>query len=157
MMERQSNLKREMEKLTNLLDDLSKGYNPNYQDMAVKGAVMAYRSWKRSGEENDEGVDDESKEEEGALDEEEAVKLKELFEEGDWTSDKLREMTDNDPLSLMDDAEFQRASTPHESGICELPARGLRKHRGYLTDTRILHFNSVPHPRVPARRSRSVL
>lgn len=36
----------ELEHLTELLDGLAGGYNPNYQDMAVKGTVMEYRSWK---------------------------------------------------------------------------------------------------------------
>lgn len=116
-MERQTNLKQELEKLTNLLDDLSKGYNPNYQDMAVKGAVMAYRSWRRGGDSEQEEED--GKEAEGTTDAEEAVKLKQLLEEGEWTSARLDDMAGKDPLTLMDDENFQSASASHESGIRE--------------------------------------
>ncbi|MCO5546876.1 hypothetical protein L7F22_000313 [Adiantum nelumboides] len=117
LMERQTNLKQELEKLTNLLDDLSKGYNPNYQDMAVKGAVMAYRSWRRGGDSEQEEED--GKEAEGTADAEEAVKLKQLLEEGEWTSARLDDMAGKDPLTLMDDENFQSASASHESGIRE--------------------------------------
>jgi protein kinase C substrate 80K-H len=113
-------MKKEIEKLTNLLDDLSKGYNPNYQDMAVKGAVMAYRSWKRGSEGDDAEEVEEVKEEEGAADAVEAVKLKQLFEEGDWPMSKLRDIADEDPLTLLDDENFQGSSASQESGIREL-------------------------------------
>lgn len=39
---RTSRLEKELEALHNILDELSKGYNPNYQDMAVKAAVVGY-------------------------------------------------------------------------------------------------------------------
>ena len=42
LLDRQADLTSELEKLTDLLDDLAKGYNPNYQDMAVKAAVVGY-------------------------------------------------------------------------------------------------------------------
>lgn len=124
-------MKREIEKLTNLLDDLSRGYNPNYQDMAVKGAVMAYRSWRRGEKDTKE---EEAKEVTGTIDDEEAVKLKHLFEEGDWTSDKLREMTDKDPLTLLDDENFQ-GSVSQESGIL------FRIHE-YLPDAVVPYFEA---------------
>ncbi|UZJ50747.1 hypothetical protein CBS101457_000067 [Exobasidium rhododendri] len=139
LMERQSNMKREMEKLTNLLDDLSKGYNPNYQDMAVKGAVMAYRSWRRGGGEVKESDEDSKDEKEAAgvidIDDDEAIKMKQLFEEGDWTADKVNEMIDKDLLTLLDDENFQGTSTTHESGIL------FRIHE-YLPDAVVPYFEA---------------
>lgn len=35
-------LEAELVQLHNILDELTKGYNPNYQDMAVKAAVVGY-------------------------------------------------------------------------------------------------------------------
>jgi protein kinase C substrate 80K-H len=35
-------LETELKELKGILDDLTKGYNPNYQDMAVKAAVVGY-------------------------------------------------------------------------------------------------------------------
>lgn len=134
-MERQSIMKREMEKLTNLLDDLSRGYNPNYQDMAVKGAVMAYRSWRRGEEgKGDEEEGEEGKEGTGSIDDEEAIKLKQLFDEGNWTLDKLRDMTDKDPLTLLDDENF-KGSVSQESGIL------FRIHE-YLPDAVVPYFEA---------------
>ena len=37
-----SRLEKELNTLHNILEELSKGYNPNYQDMAVKAAVKGY-------------------------------------------------------------------------------------------------------------------
>ncbi|RXK36650.1 protein kinase C substrate 80K-H [Tremella mesenterica] len=39
---RVSRAEKELEALHGILEDLSKGYNPNYQDMAVKAAVVGY-------------------------------------------------------------------------------------------------------------------
>jgi len=37
-----SRLQSELDTLHGILEELSKGYNPNYQDMAVKAAVVGY-------------------------------------------------------------------------------------------------------------------
>jgi protein kinase C substrate 80K-H len=130
LIERQSKMKREMEKLTNLLDDLARGYNPNYQDMAVKGAVMAYRSWRKGEEEGQEGEEEKT----GSIDDEEAIKIQQLFDEGSWTPQKVREMTDTDPLTLLDDENF-KGSVTQESGIL------FRIHE-YLPDVVVPYFEA---------------
>lgn len=130
LIERQSSMKREIEKLTNLLDDLARGYNPNYQDMAVKGAVMAYRSWRRGEQEGEEGEEEKT----GSIDDEEAIKIKEILDEGNWTSQKIREMTDTDPLTLLDDENF-KTSVTQESGIL------FRIHE-YLPDAVVPYFEA---------------
>lgn len=99
-------LKAELQTLTLLLDDLAKGYNPNYQDMAVKGAVVAYKEWRgiasaaaaatATGEVKEEG--------ENNVDQiaGENTKLNELLDEGDWPWAKLSTLLSDDPLDLMD-------------------------------------------------------
>lgn len=42
-----SSLQKELDELHGILDDLTKGYNPNYQDMAVKAAVVGYEELTR--------------------------------------------------------------------------------------------------------------
>lgn len=134
LVKREEAMQMELKRLTDLLDDLSDGYNPNYQDMAVKGAVMAYRSWRKGGDgnEEEEEVDtEEGKENQGEvpapaspinIKAQENVKLKELYNQGEWTSSKLLEMIRKETLELMDDSYFKSSvldSSDHEN-ICEL-------------------------------------
>lgn len=42
---RTDELKNDLDQLTNILKDLKAGYNPNYQDMVVKGAVKGFEEW----------------------------------------------------------------------------------------------------------------
>lgn len=123
--ERERRLKDELRKLASLLDDLSSGYNPNYQDMAVKGAVMAYRSWRKGGtsDDDDRQAQDQVIEEEGG-DEKgvssssssrdssaapvgENIRLKELLDEGDWPRGKVDDLINKETLELLDDAMFK--------------------------------------------------
>lgn len=117
-MQRDHSLKDELRKLTHLLDDLSRDYNPNYQDMAVKGAVMAYREWKRGG--NPEAASEgEGEEGEGkTVADEEPKKLNDLLDEGEWTKEKLLDIVDKDPLTLLDDENF-KAGSSDDTGIRE--------------------------------------
>jgi protein kinase C substrate 80K-H len=146
LMSKQSDMSRELERLTSLLDDLAKGYNPNYQDMAVKGAVMAYRSWRRG----DDGTSDDAQEGDAAdeaadeaasklanqkpIDEEEPTTLNALRSDGDWPRSKLRDIVDADPLTLMDDDAFKM--TQGESGIL------FRIHE-YLPDAIVPYFEAA--------------
>ena len=62
-------LEAELEDLHNILDELSKNYNPNYSDMAVKAAVKGYEELTKppetvEDEEIREEVDDEIKNDE---------------------------------------------------------------------------------------------
>lgn len=133
---RENELRNELRTLTDLLDDLSSGYNPNYQDMAVKGAVMAYRSWRRdtdseaqADEEEDESVStaesgDQGEEAKGDAGEnspftlEENIKLQKLMEEGDWPRSRLRDMAAKDPLELMED-DMSKGAVADQEGLRE--------------------------------------
>ncbi|KAG0145571.1 hypothetical protein CROQUDRAFT_93686 [Cronartium quercuum f. sp. fusiforme G11] len=42
--------KKDLDQLERILADLKEGYNPNYQDMAVKGAVKGFEEWKTAAE-----------------------------------------------------------------------------------------------------------
>ncbi|MBW0472288.1 hypothetical protein O181_012003 [Austropuccinia psidii MF-1] len=41
-------LQKDLDQLSNILTDLKAGYNPNYQDMVVKGAVKGFEEWESS-------------------------------------------------------------------------------------------------------------
>ncbi|WWC67263.1 uncharacterized protein I206_101171 [Kwoniella pini CBS 10737] len=61
-------LENELNSLRSILEELAKGYNPNYQDMAVKAAVVGYEELSgispTPGEESEGDVKEEPKEEE---------------------------------------------------------------------------------------------
>ncbi|PWN33159.1 uncharacterized protein FA14DRAFT_155858 [Meira miltonrushii] len=137
---RQKSLQTELERLTDLLDDLAKGYNPNYQDMAVKGAVMAYRSWRRGDEESDDGQDGEessaAKANQVSIDDEEPKTLNELKkEDAEYSSSKIEDMIERDPLSMMDDNQYKGSGRSDESGIL------FRIHE-YLPDAIVPYFEA---------------
>lgn len=128
---RESALREEMEKLTSLLDDLSTGYNPNYQDMAVKGAVMAYRAWRKG----DGGGPDAGEEEEAAAAEAgkdssaapigENVRLNTLLDQGEWTTRRVEDLANKEALDLLDDSMFSGAASEagdDEDNVCEYQA-----------------------------------
>ncbi|CAD6949478.1 unnamed protein product [Tilletia laevis] len=133
-------LKAELKTLTSLLDDLANNYNPNYQDMAVKGAVMAYKSWRRGGSQ-----DSETDEAEGGaaadgdstkkITEEPPVKLNGLLEEGEWTAEKLRGLQERDLLEMLDGAEAGKGGT-EDDGIL------FRIHE-YLPDALVPTFEAL--------------
>ena len=43
-------LQSELDTVRGIMDELAKGYNPNYQDMAVKGAVVGYEELYKKAE-----------------------------------------------------------------------------------------------------------
>lgn len=96
-MAKNSELKEEIKTLTLLLDDLARGYNPNYQDMAVKGAVVAYKEWRGIAPPT---LDDAEKPADGL--ETENQKLKVLFDDGEWDSTTILGMAQENVLELMD-------------------------------------------------------
>ena len=49
-----SRLQSELDTLHGILEELSKGYNPNYQDMAVKAAVVGYEELTKPFDEESE-------------------------------------------------------------------------------------------------------
>lgn len=133
LLDKQATLKRELVRLTELLDDLAKGYNPNYQDMAVKGAVVAYRDWRRGG---DGGGEADAKANEVSIDEEEPIKLRQLQAELDTFSQaSLEDMIERDPLILMDDDKY-KVGHSDEAGIL------FRIHE-YLPDAIVPYFEAA--------------
>lgn len=120
--ERNVVLSSELQTLTALLDDLARGYNPNYQDMAVKGAVVAYREWRRAGQPapaHAEAAGEDGDADQTAEGDEEPVRLKELLEEGGWDAKTVRDMADRDPLDLMEGVNGTTSLGEGETGICE--------------------------------------
>lgn len=114
MLIKQGEVKKEMKRLTELLDDLAKNYNPNYQDMAVKGAVVSYRNWRRGG---DTDAEADPKANDVSLDEEPNVRLDALnADSGDFAMEKIQDMVDTDPLTLMSDDQFKGTGID-EAGI----------------------------------------
>lgn len=169
LQDREDVLKEELQRLTSLLDDLSSGYNPNYQDMAVKGAVMAYRSWRKGGQEEAEGagveatgdedevassdtVADTSKDS-SAAPVGENIRLQELLDEGSWPRSKIYELHSKETLELMDDEMFKgsasqaaKAAGSSSGSICEYShyrKMGKRRHAADTVACCIYH-DSVP-------------
>lgn len=59
---RTARIQSELDTLHNILEELKKGYNPNYQDMAAKAAVVGYEEFLKGAESDgvpDNGDDDE--------------------------------------------------------------------------------------------------
>ncbi|PWN46350.1 hypothetical protein IE81DRAFT_319256 [Ceraceosorus guamensis] len=136
LQDRDALLKAEIQRLTALLDDLSSGYNPNYQDMAVKGVVMEYRKWRRgSGDAATEGAEgDAAAEEQNVKEDTEPVRLYELLYEGDWTQAVVRDLAQAETLGLMDDGAYA-GSSESETGIL------FRIHE-YLPDPVVPYFEA---------------
>lgn len=139
-------LKSELQTLTLLLDDLAKGYNPNYQDMAVKGAVVAYKEWRGitppAGDAAEAGADAD-KSNNNNVDQlaAENIKLKELLDEGEWPTTKLATLLGEDPLDIMDGglagaADHKRVATESDGGLL------FRIHE-YLPDGVVPYFEAM--------------
>ncbi|KAI0319177.1 glucosidase II beta subunit-like-domain-containing protein, partial [Amylostereum chailletii] len=91
--EHKKHLERE-KALGDILDTLRRGYNPNYQDMAVLEAVRGWEYLEKLPHINDVSRDESGKSEESEEEEEEEL------EEGMWTADELD--TKLDPLLRTD-------------------------------------------------------
>ncbi|GAC92778.1 hypothetical protein PHSY_000334 [Pseudozyma hubeiensis SY62] len=138
-------LKSELQTLTLLLDDLAKGYNPNYQDMAVKGAVVAYKEWRGIATSTvDDGVKQEAAAEDSNIDQlaAENTKLNQLLDEGDWPSDKLSTLLNDDPLDIMDRG-LQGAT--HDKRVFATESDGglLFRIHEYLPDGIVPYFEAM--------------
>lgn len=106
-----SRLQAELDTLHGILDELSRGYNPNYQDMAVKAAVVGYEELTKPFDETAEAAEGDVKPAEVA---EEEIEDKEL--------DEL-EKKDLEGLLMMDvDGETDDEESEEDLGICELTA-----------------------------------
>ncbi|KAJ1036035.1 hypothetical protein NDA18_000183 [Ustilago nuda] len=127
-------LKSELETLTLLLDDLVKGYNPNYQDMAVKGAVLAYKQWRTSATNSAEAQGQSTVDQLAA----EKARLSQLLHEGDWPACKLSALLAEDPLDIMEGgiADQKRLTREWEGGLL------FRIHE-YLPDAVVPYFEAM--------------
>jgi len=121
--EHKKHLERERQ-LSDILDTLRHGYNPNYQDMAVLEAV---RGWEYLA-----GLPHirEAEHEEGSDDEDEATantdEVKEELEDGEWSTEQLEQQLDEllhvDHVSLLmehDSYVYDNAS----ASPCEPPVQ----------------------------------
>ncbi|KAF7331712.1 hypothetical protein MKEN_00051000 [Mycena kentingensis (nom. inval.)] len=136
--EHKKHLEREKE-LGNILDTLRKGYNPNYQDMAVLEAV---RGWEylaglpHIGVEEDAklAADAEVSDEEAGIEPSEEDKPAE-GDDDEWTAEELEtgvdELLNSDYISLLM-AHDEHVQTPPPSSLFNL--------RGYLPDAAIPHY-----------------
>lgn len=119
--------------LSDILDSLRTGYNPNYQDMAVLEAVRGWEYFAKLPHINDVGKDgdkdtDVSDAEAGSDDGEEDSKVEEEkkeeeeLEEGMWTAEELEKELDDllqtDYVSLLLEHE-EHVVSPAEGSICE--------------------------------------
>ena len=100
-----SRLESELKELKDILEELSKSYNPNYQDMAVKAAVVGYEEL-RDGPQSEEG--EEGKEEKPTAEGEEEIEDRELDDV---------ERKDLESLLLSDDDDLEYDD---EGGLREL-------------------------------------
>jgi len=75
-----SRLQAELDTLHGILEELSKGYNPNYQDMAVKAAVVGYEELTKPFEEEIEVKQEETGSQSDPVEVEEEIEDKELDE-----------------------------------------------------------------------------
>ena len=93
---------KELDALHGILEDLAKSYNPNYQDMAVKAAVVGYEELTKVPE----------------VPEGEAAPEPESYDEiGDRDLDEL-ERKDFDSVILADMSDVDTSNV--EGGICQL-------------------------------------
>lgn len=125
-------LENELQALRGILDDLAKGYNPNYQDMAVKAAVVGWHELSGTGSHNGEAEATEVKEEaaEGAT----TTTATEEEKEEEITDQELDQLERKDLESLLlSDSSSDDDDQDEGSGVREylsqssllLPAKNI--------------------------------
>jgi alpha 1,3-glucosidase len=98
--ETRADLRGDLDTLKRILEDLQKGYNPNYQDMAVKGAVKGFEEWLKEA-----GLAVETPSEEGGSEATiESIVAQPPADE--YTDSKLREMEEEDLLALVEASDI---------------------------------------------------
>ncbi|OCF38619.1 protein kinase C substrate 80K-H [Kwoniella heveanensis CBS 569] len=108
---RTSRLQSELDALHSILSDLAKGYNPNYQDMAVKAAVVGYEELTGTAAARSSGEGEEVKpdvQKDTQEDEEEEIK--------DWELDEL-DRKDLEALLLSDITEVSGNDNGNEDDL----------------------------------------
>ncbi|KAJ7762796.1 glucosidase II beta subunit-like-domain-containing protein [Mycena maculata] len=139
--EHKKHLEREKE-LGDILDTLRKGYNPNYQDMAVLEAV---RGWEylaglpHIGVEEDAQLDlSVSDDEAGIPEDEQEKKPEEEVDEADWSEEELEagldELLNTDYVSLL---------MEHDEHVRSPPANSLFNVRSYLPESFIPQYEEI--------------
>ncbi|CEQ39441.1 SPOSA6832_00983 [Sporobolomyces salmonicolor] len=110
-----ANLEGHVNDLSGILSDLSRDFNPNYQDMAVLGASRAYKEWQEANGMTTAPSGDDVKE---AI--EETTSAAEKRDAGglvdDYTDEELKQLEEEDPLSLIDSLST-RVGSPLTSGV----------------------------------------
>lgn len=100
------NLEGQVSELGDILSDLSRDFNPNYQDMAVLGATRAYKEWRTS-----HGLPDDS---------EDRVPMSTSVEGSeavvDNSDEDLKKLEEEDPLSLINSIHL-RVAPSSSSGV----------------------------------------
>ncbi|GAA5893633.1 uncharacterized protein JCM6883_003587 [Sporobolomyces salmoneus] len=151
--EHRANLESHINDLSGILSDLSRDFNPNYQDMAVLGASRAFKEWQTSN-----GIDDAVTNEVPTADK---IKLDETLE--NLSEEDLKALEEEDPLSLIDSLNT-RVGTPLVPGISNIfniedyvPDRFLPSYKSYKqTLLDVLVRTGIIYPPSPSPSSDSV-
>ncbi|KAK4704738.1 hypothetical protein P7C70_g1477, partial [Phenoliferia sp. Uapishka_3] len=93
-----SSLEGHVSELSGILSDLSRDFNPNYQDMAVLGASRAFKEWQTLNGESGEAVESD----EAAASPPASAPAQAEDADKDLTDSELQQLEDEDPLSLID-------------------------------------------------------
>lgn len=119
------NLEGQVSELGDILSDLSRDFNPNYQDMAVLGATRAYKEWRTS-----HGLADDS---------EDRVPMSTSVEGSeavvDHSDEDLKKLEEEDPLSLIDSINL-RVAPSSSSGVASRASQCYPPVRHENTDAR---------------------
>ncbi|KAJ7265858.1 glucosidase II beta subunit-like-domain-containing protein [Mycena haematopus] len=129
--EHKKHLERESQ-LGDILDTLRKGYNPNYQDMAVLEAV---RGWEYLAGLPHIGVEEDAQE---STEEEEKKEEEEEVNEDEWTAEDLEtgldELLNSDYVSLL---------MAHDDHVMTPPPSTLFNIRSYLPESLIPQYQGM--------------
>lgn len=109
--------------LSEILDTLRAGYNPNYQDMAVLEAVRGWEHFAGLPSLNDRDQDKEKDETTEAAEEKKKEEEAEVLDEGEWTAEELEkdleELLDTDYVSLLLEHDEHVKSPPASASLRE--------------------------------------
>ncbi|GAA5875927.1 hypothetical protein JCM8547_008350 [Rhodosporidiobolus lusitaniae] len=111
-----ANLEGHIADLSGILGDLSRDFNPNYQDMAVLGATRAYKDWRTSNGLSEENAADENGE---TVDVPAQQNLPDGEVADDYSDDDLQALEEEDPLSLIDSLST-RVGSPIVSSVSNI-------------------------------------
>ncbi|GAA6011944.1 hypothetical protein JCM11491_000111 [Sporobolomyces phaffii] len=125
-----ANLESHVNDLSGILGDLSRDFNPNYQDMAVLGASRAFKDWQVAN-----GISDSDGDSSGDQSAAQQIKGGDALEA--LSEEELKVLEDEDPLSLIDSLN-SRVGSPLVPGISNifrieeyLPDRFLPSYKAY--------------------------